>query len=152
MKFSKCIIVGLLTVSMCGVVAPSVSGVIVSADEVHNGNTYLPPVKESDYLGQKTERSIWSKIAKSAIKKAIRNKHLLMEFIEEVAGKTVARNANKFFSPIAASLEPLLEWAEIPGNAVYDAVFRAVIKAGGSRAVAANIANAIREVLEWTLF
>ena len=35
---------------------------------------------------------------------------------------------------------------------VYDAIFRAIINAGGSRSVAANVANAVREVLEWTLF
>lgn len=49
-------------------------------------------------------------------------------------------------------LEPLLEWAEIPGQAVYDSIFRAIINNGGSRAVVANVANAVREFLEGMLF
>lgn len=69
-----------------------------------------------------------------------------------MAGKTVAKNVNKFFTPITRALKPLLKWSEIPGQAVYDAISRAIINAGGSRSVAANVANAVREVLEWTLF
>ena len=86
------------------------------------------------------------------IKKAINNKARLVNFAEKVAGKTVAKNVNKFFTPITRALKPLLKWSEIPGQAVYDAIFRAIINAGGSRSVAANVANAVREVLEWTLF
>lgn len=89
---------------------------------------------------------------KKAVKKAINNKARLVNFAEKVAGKTVAKNVNKFFTPITRALKPLLKWSEIPGQAVYDAIFTAIINAGGSRSVAVNVPNAVREVLEWTLF
>ena len=109
---------------------------------------YMEPIEESDYLVNQNSRNIFTKIAK----KAINNKARLVNFAEKVAGKTVAKNVNKFFTPITRALKPLLKWSEIPGQAVYDAIFRAIINAGGSRSVAANVANAVREVLEWTLF
>lgn len=109
---------------------------------------YMEPIEESDYIVNQNSRNIFTKIAK----KAINNKARLVDFAEKVAGKTVAKNVNKFFTPITRALKPLLKWSEIPGQAVYDAIFRAIINAGGSRSVAANVANAVREVLEWTLF
>ena len=109
---------------------------------------YMEPIEESDYIVNQNSRNIFTKIAK----KAINNKARLVNFAEKVAGKTVAKNVNKFFTPITRALKPLLKWSEIPGQAVYDAIFRAIINAGGSRSVAANVANAVREVLEWTLF
>lgn len=152
-KLKKAITTSLLGLFLYSSTMPSVSLVTVSANETTR-LTHLPPIKESDYIkpNQITTRSIWSKIAKTAIRKAIKNKRRLIEFVEKVAGKTVARNADKFFTPITNALNPLLAWSEIPGQAVYDAVFRAVVNSGGSRATAASIANAIREVLEWTLF
>lgn len=113
---------------------------------------YMEPIEESDYLVNQNSRNIFTKIAKKAVKKAINNKARLVNFAEKVAGKTVAKNVNKFFTPITRALKPLLKWSEIPGQAVYDAIFRAIINAGGSRSVAANVANAVRKVLEWTLF
>ena len=109
---------------------------------------YMEPIEESDYIVNQNSRNIFTKIAK----KAINNKARLVDFAEKVAGKTVAKNVNKFFTPITRALKPLLKWSEIPGQAVYDAIFRAIINAGGSRSVAANVANAVREVLGWTLF
>lgn len=109
---------------------------------------YMEPIEESDYIVNQNSRNIFTKIAK----KAINNKARLVDFAEKVAGKTVAKNVNKFFTPITRALKPLLKWSEIPGQAVYDAIFRAIINAGGSRSVAANVANAVRKVLEWTLF
>lgn len=109
---------------------------------------YMEPIEESDYIVNQNSRNIFTKIAK----KAINNKARLVDFAEKVAGKTVAKNVNKFFTPITRALKPLLKWSEIPGQAVYDAIFRAIINAGGSRSVAANVANAVREVSEWTLF
>ena len=109
---------------------------------------YMEPIEESDYIVNQNSRNIFTKIAK----KAINNKARLVDFAEKLAGKTVAKNVNKFFTPITRALKPLLKWSEIPGQAVYDAIFTAIINAGGSRSVAANVANAVREVLEWTLF
>ena len=54
------------------------------------------------------------KIVKT-VKKAINNKARLVNFAEKVAGKTVAKNVNKFFTPITRALKPLLKWSEIPG-------------------------------------
>ena len=71
-----------------------------------------------------------------------------MEPIEE-SDYLVNQNSRNIFAKKA--VKPLLKWSEIPGQAVYDAIFRAIINAG-SRSVAANVANAVREVLEGTLF
>lgn len=71
------------------------------------------------------------------------------EVIERVSGKTVAKNFLKHFDTVAKALEPLLEWSDIPAQAVYDAVFRGLYNAGVSRAVATNIALAIKEGLSW---
>ena len=62
-------------------------------------------VEESDYLVNQNSRNIFTKIAK----KAINNKARLVDFAEKVAGKTVAKNINKFFTPITKALKPLLE-------------------------------------------
>ena len=37
-------------------------------------------------------------------------------------GKTVAKNFLKHFDKVSAALKPLLKWADIPAQAVYDAV------------------------------
>lgn len=110
---------------------------------------YMESIEESDYLVNQNSRNIFTK---KAVKKAINNKARLVDSAEKTAGKTVAKNVNNFFTPITKALKPLLKWSEIPGQAVYDAIFRAIINAGGSRSVAANVANAVREVLEGTLF
>ena len=76
---------------------------------------YMEPIEESDYLVNQNSRNIFTKIAKKAVKKAINNKARLVNFAEKVAGKTVAKNVNKFFTPITRALKPLLKWSEIPG-------------------------------------
>lgn len=152
-KFKKHVIISGLCLSLLTGSLPAFSPMTVYAqDMVESESCYLDPVKESDYVQNESSRNIFTKIAKKAVEKAIKNKSRLIDFVEEVAGKTVAKNVNKYFTPITKALEPLLEWTEIPGQAVYDSIFRAIINNGGSRAVAANIANAVREVLEWTLF
>lgn len=66
---------------------------------------YMEPIEESDYIVNQNSRNIFTKIAK----KAINNKARLVDFAEQVAGKTVAKNINKFFTPITKALKPLLE-------------------------------------------
>ena len=61
---------------------------------------YMEPIEESDYIVNQNSRNIFTKIAK----KAINNKARLVDF-----GKTVAKNINKFFTPITKALKPLLE-------------------------------------------
>ena len=69
----------------------------------------MEPIEESDYLVNQNSRNIFTKIAKKAVKKAINNKARLVNFAEKVAGKTVAKNVNKFFTPITRALKPLLK-------------------------------------------
>lgn len=153
MNLKKFLAISILSASIISSSITSFTPITAYANESIETSkyTYLEPVKESDYVVDKSERNIFTKIAKSAIKKAIKNRTRVVSLVEKVSGKTVAKNVDKFFNPIASALTPLLEWAEIPGQAVYDAVFRAVVNAGGSRSVATNIALAIREVLEWTI-
>ena len=144
------IVVGGLCLSIaCSAVFTLSPMTVYAINTIEYETEYMEPIEESDYLVNQNSRNIFKKIAK---KKAINNKARLVNFAEKVAGKTVAKNVNKFFTPITRALKPLLKWSEIPGQAVYDAIFRAIINAGGSRSVAANVANAVREVLEWTLF
>ena len=143
------IVVGGLCLSIaCSAVFTLSPMKVYAINTIEYETEYMEPIEESDYLVNQNSRNIFTKIAK----KAINNKARLVNFAEKVAGKTVAKNVNKFFTPITRALKPLLKWSEIPGQAVYDAIFRAIINAGGSRSVAANVANAVREVLEWTLF
>lgn len=147
------IVVGGLCLSIaCSAVFTLSPMTVYAINTIEYETEYMEPIEESDYLVNQNSRNIFTKIAKKAVKKAINNKARLVNFAEKVAGKTVAKNVNKFFTPITRSLKPLLKWSEIPGQAVYDAIFTAIINAGGSRSVAANVANAVREVLEWTLF
>lgn len=143
------IVVGGLCLSIaCSAVFTLSPMTVYAINTIEYETEYMEPIEESDYLVNQNSRNIFTKIAK----KAINNKARLVNFAEKVAGKTVAKNVNKFFTPITRALKPLLKWSEIPGQAVYDAIFRAIINAGGSRSVAANVANTVREVLEWTLF
>lgn len=143
------IVVGGLCLSIaCSAVFTLSPMTVYAINTIEYETEYMEPIEESDYLVNQNSRNIFTKIAK----KAINNKARLVNFAEKVAGKTVAKNVNKFFTPITRALKPLLKWSEIPGQAVYDTIFRAIINAGGSRSVAANVANAVREVLEWTLF
>ena len=139
------IVVGGLCLSIaCSAVFTLSPMTVYAINTIEYETEYMEPIEESDYLVNQNSRNIFTKIAKKAVKKAINNKARLVNFAEKVAGKTVAKNVNKFFTPITRALKP--------GQAVYDAIFRAIINAGGSRSVAANVANAVREVLEWTLF
>ena len=143
------IVVGGLCLSIaCSAVFTLSPMTVYAINTIEYETEYMEPIEESDYLVNQNSRNIFTKIAK----KAINNKARLVNFAEKEAGKTVAKNVNKFFTPITRALKPLLKWSEIPGQAVYDAIFKAIINAGGSRSVAANVANAVREVLEWTLF
>lgn len=143
------IVVGGLCLSIaCSAVFTLSPMTVYAINTIEYETEYMEPIEESDYIVNQNSRNIFTKIAK----KAINNKARLVDFAEKVAGKTVAKNVNKFFTPITRALKPLLKWSEIPGQAVYDAIFRAIINAGGSRSVAANVANAVREVLGWTLF
>ena len=77
------------------------------------------------------------------------NKQAAAEVIKKVAGSTVSKNFLKYFDKIVEALDPLLDWTDIPAQAVYDAVRRVLVGAGVSESVAVNIALAIKEGLSW---
>ncbi len=70
--------------------------------------------------------------------------------IAEHYGDDVAKYFLKYHTKIAKSLTPLLQWADIPKNAVVDAVYRGVIAGGGTNHVATLVSHAVEIV--WELF
>ncbi|HFI0467802.1 TPA: hypothetical protein ACGOYW_001209 [Streptococcus suis] len=86
-------------------------------------NTAYLQSRESDYEHLKSERSIWIKVTKAAIRTAIKNRQAVVSVVREVSGRTVANQVDKYFGVVARSITPLLKWTDIPANAVYDAVF-----------------------------
>lgn len=127
---------------------------VVHAAQVENTvNTVqeLPMPKESDYVIDESDRNLATKFIKESIEFIIKHGDEAAKVIEKVSGKTVAKNFLKYFDKIAGGLKPLLEWAEIPTNAVYDAVYRALVNAGASNSVVTNIALAIKEGLSWLI-
>ena len=110
------IVVGGLCLSIaCSAVFTLSPMTVYAINTIEYETEYMEPIEESDYLVNQNSRNIFTKIAK---KKAINNKARLVNFAEKVAGKTVAKNVNKFFTPITRALKPLLKWSEIPGQAV----------------------------------
>lgn len=109
----------------------------------------LPPVQESDYDSVPEARNAATKVIKTAIKFIKNNKQAAAEVIKKVAGSTVSKNFLKYFDKIVEALDPLLDWTDIPAQAVYDAVRRVLVGAGVSESVAVNIALAIKEGLSW---
>lgn len=111
----------------------------------------MTQVSESDYNHLKEQRSIWTKIAKATLKKAIQNRSAVINAVRSVSGKTVANQVDRYYGAIVNALKPLLEWSEIPANAVYNAIYRNVKNAGASSSVASNVALAIKEAGSWIL-
>ena len=138
-----------MTLLLSPVVTSTVQTVEASTDTT---TVETSTVKESDYNYLKEQRSIWTKIAKAALKKAIQNRSEVINAVRSVSGNTVARQADKYYGAIVNALKPLLEWSEVPAKAVYDAVYRSVRNAGASSSVATNIALAVREAVSWILW
>lgn len=148
MKTKKLLVISLMTLLLSPVVTSTVQTVEASTDTT---TVEASTVKESDYNYLKEQRSIWTKIAKAALKKAIQNRSEVINAVRSVSGNTVARQADKYYGAIVNALKPLLEWSEVPAKAVYDAVYRSVRNAGASSSVATNIALAVREAVSWIL-
>lgn len=107
------IVVGGLCLSIaCSAVFTLSPMTVYAINTIEYETEYMEPIEESDYLVNQNSRNIFTKIAKKAVKKAINNKARLVNFAEKVAGKTVAKNVNKFFTPITRALKPLLKWSE----------------------------------------
>lgn len=141
----------ILSVSMA--IAPVVGGASsVYATEAQVTTSTVQQLvmpQESNYSADRTPNNWVTKVAKTAIKFIIKNKSAAAKVVERVSGKAVAANFLKHFDKITEGLQPLLEWSDIPAQAVYDFVFRALWNAGVSRSVAANVALAIKEGLSW---
>lgn len=100
------IVVGGLCLSIaCSAVFTLSPMTVYAINTIEYETEYMEPIEESDYIVNQNSRNIFTKIAK----KAINNKARLVDFAEKVAGKTVAKNINKFFTPITKALKPLLE-------------------------------------------
>lgn len=144
----------LLSLCLSGLLAFSSIAVgtsTVQAEEIV-ATTYqvqLPMPQESDYVDLPTTRNVGTKIVKQAIKFIVKHADDAAKIVEKVAGKTVAKNFLKYFDKIVAALNPLLEWTDVPSQAVYDAVYRALYNAGASSSVASTVALAIKEGLSW---
>lgn len=107
------IVVGGLCLSIaCSAVFTLSPMTVYAINTIEYETEYMEPIEESDYLVNQNSRNIFTKIAKKAVKKAVKkainNKARLVNFAEKVAGKTVAKNVNKFFTPITRALKPLL--------------------------------------------
>lgn len=145
-KAVKLVTLPLLAILLSGSISPLIS---VMAES--NSNIVYQEPKESDYQYLREQRSIWTKVAKTVIRKAIKNKSLVVSAVRNTVGKTVANQVDKYFTTIASSLTPLLNWTEIPAQAVQDAVYRGLVNSGVSSSTATEIAHAIKEVLSWVI-
>lgn len=70
----------------------------------------------------------------------LKNKH---KAIEELMDKKAVKVFIKSFDRAAPQLETLLNWTDIPYQAVFDAVYRGMINAGMSNNIATKVAYAI---------
>lgn len=121
----------------------------IQNDSNINSNEVLPLPQESDYQRVRQARNLATKICKEAIEYIIKHPKNAEKIVEKVAGKTVAKNFAKHYSKVCSGLRPLLQWTNIPYQALYDASFRSLVNAGVSRSVASNIALAIKEGASW---
>ncbi len=152
MKSKKILTLSMLGLLIFPVTAPILHTNSVLADTTTNTNTTIYELpKESDYNYLREERSIWTKIAKAALRTAIKNRSAVVNAVRSISGKSVANQVDRHYGTIVNALKPLLEWSEIPAQAVYDSVYRALLNSGVSRSTASQIALAIKEAVSWVL-
>lgn len=90
-----------------------------------------------------------TKVVKTAIKLVINNKSKAVGVVEKVAGKKAANAFNKAYTPLVKELKPMLQWSEVPANAVRDAGIRAGRNAGLTESQAHNLGVALKEAISW---
>ena len=146
MKSKKILTLSMLGLLIFPVTAPILHTNSVLADTTTNTNTTI-----YDYNYLREERSIWTKIAKAALRTAIKNRSAVVNAVRSISGKSVANQVDRHYGTIVNALKPLLEWSEIPAQAVYDSVYRALLNSGVSRSTASQIALAIKEAVSWVL-
>ncbi len=148
-KMKKVISILLTIFFVCNIFSPAA---FASTDYAQITNGSIRECAISTSVDDETSiepRNAVTKIVKSAINFIKNNKEAAAEVIESVSGPTVAKNFLKYYDKVVEALDPLLEWSEIPAQAVYDAVRRVLVAAGVSETVAVNIALAIKEGLSW---
>ena len=141
MNSKKLLVSSLLTLLLVPIASPTVQTIKASTEVA---TEITAPVKESDYTYLKEQRSIWTKIAKAALRKAIQSRGAIAS-----AGNTVAKQVDKYYGAIVNALKPLLKWSEVPADAVKDAVYRELVKNGVSASQASKIAFHVKEALSW---
>lgn len=129
---------------------------IALVQESNSGNwnveTYTLDANTLQNGGLISQKNVVTKAVKFLIKNIIKHGKTVAKVIEKVSGKKVAKQFLKYHAGIAAELTPLLEWSDIPKQAVADAVYKGVINFGGSEAIAKNISLAIKEAWDWLIF
>lgn len=146
MQIKKFIVTGLLTALLLSTATQTIQTIKASTD---TPTSITAPVKESDYNYLKEQRSIWTKIAKAALKKAIQNRSAIVNAVRASAGNTIAKQVDRYYGAIVRALKPLLEWSEIPAEAVQHAVYRELVKSGVSSSKATEISFHVKEALSW---
>lgn len=146
MNSKKLLVSSLLTLLLVPIASPTVQTIKASTEVA---TEITAPVKESDYTYLKEQRSIWTKIAKAALRKAIQSRGAIVNAVRASAGNTVAKQVDKYYGAIVNALKPLLKWSEVPADAVKDAVYRELVKNGVSASQASKIAFHVKEALSW---
>lgn len=136
----------------------SLNFLLIPFSNIFASENYLNPRDYGvEYLDQNTEiikietRSIGSKFVRKAISLILKNKKNASRVVRLLAGARYANQFEKAFETVAPQLRALLNWTDIPYQAVYDAVYRGCIASGLSKASAIKIAYAIKEGISWIL-
>lgn len=96
-------------------------------------------------------KNLGTKLIKKAIRIVLKNHKKAVPIIEELGGKQAAKAFSKHFDKVRPQLKALLDWSEIPYQAVHDAVYRGLVNAGVKKSIATKAAHALKEGLSWLL-
>lgn len=140
---------GLFAVSAPTVSADTISNndintISVDVSSLSNGNSVY-----SDRTLQESKYGM-SKLAKTAIKNILNNRSAAKSVVQKLGGKTSANAFDRHFGAISSELKPLLKWADVPSQAVYDATYRA-LRGSVSNSTAVSVANALAEGISWLI-
>lgn len=156
MQLTRNVSLAVATIAGAGLFA--VSSPTVSADTTNNNvNTVSVDVSSlsngnNGYSDNTLQESKYgaSKLAKIAVKTILNNRSRAKSVVEFLGGKRAAGAFDKNFGAISSELNPLLEWADIPSQAVYDATYRA-LRGKVANSTAVSVANALAEGISWLI-
>jgi len=145
----------LLSFALAGILLFSSSATALASN--NSGNEVLQQQVSQDFTtpdpqSRYSAQGVKTKVIKEIIEFIIKHGDDAAKIIKRVSGKKISKKFLKYHSKIATGLTPLLDWVDVPKQAVYDAVFNALRSADVSRDVAASIALAIKEGLSWFIF